>query len=270
MSREDIMDWNCTESDKRLSDYLERLTTPEETAAFSAHLEHCAGCTALVARVGATVRLLRAAEPVEVPPQLFAKIINATSGASPSARGWRRWIRPVAMAWQPQFAMGAITVAASFLIIFHAASASRGPQNFATLNPLNLFRAADRQAHLTYAHTAKFVSDMRLVYEIESRFEPDQDQESEPSATPPAQAPGSNSQPESQPKSEAIPRPNSARAFRGRALEALAQPESLKGRNFTSEMEPAYTPASLTVEESMSPSSTTAEDFYFSASRSRS
>jgi predicted anti-sigma-YlaC factor YlaD len=204
------MDWNCTESDKRLSDYLERLTSPEETEAFSAHIKQCANCATLVARVGATVQLLRATEPVDVPPQLFAKIISATSGASPSARGWRRWIRPPAIAWQPQFAMGAITVAASFLIIFHAASASRNAQNFATLNPLNLYRAADRQVHVTYAHTAKFVSDMRLVYEIESRLEPDQEQESSPAA-PPAQGPGSSSQPESQPKSEATPHPSAIR-----------------------------------------------------------
>lgn len=205
------MDWNCTESDKRLSDYLERLTSPEETEAFGAHMKECANCTALVARVGATVQLLRATEPVDVPPQLFARIINATSGASPSARGWRHWIRPAAIAWQPQFAMGAITVAASFLIIFHAASASRNPQNLATLNPINLYRAADRQVHLTYAHTAKFVSDMRLVYEIESRLEPDQDQTPSPAVAPPAQGPGSSSQPESQPKSEATPRPNAIR-----------------------------------------------------------
>jgi anti-sigma factor RsiW len=228
------MDWNCTESDKRLSDYLERLTSPEETAAFSAHIEHCADCAALVARVGGTIQLLRATEAVEVPPQLFSRIISATSGASQS-RGWRRWIRPAVIAWQPQFAMGAITVAASFLIIFHAASASRNPQNFATLNPLNLFRAANRQAHLTYAHTAKFVSDMRLVYEIESRLEPDQDQEPGPAVAPPAQAPSSNSQPESQPKSEATPHPSAIRT-RVRGLYASATPDDY---NFSATRSPS-------------------------------
>jgi hypothetical protein len=33
-----------------------------------------------------------------------------------------------------------------------------------------LARAANRQAHLVYAHGAKFVNDLRLVYEIQSRF----------------------------------------------------------------------------------------------------
>jgi Putative zinc-finger len=215
------MDWTCTDSDRRLSDYLERLTTPEETAGFSAHLATCADCAALVERVSGTVRLLRATEAPGVPPYLFNKIVNATSGASQGARGWRRWIRPAAIAWQPQFAMGAITIAASFLIVFHAAGSSRSSQNFATLNPLNLLRAANRQMHITYAHTAKFVSDMRLVYEIQSRLEPDQDQqETERPSAAPAQTPGSNPKPESQPKSEVMPHQNNVAAIRRHSLYA--------------------------------------------------
>jgi len=212
------MNWDCIDSDRRLSDYLEGLTTPEETAAFDAHLKTCAECSALVRRVGGAVRMLQSAPAADVPPQLFRNIINATSGAHEAARGWRRWIRPAASAWQPQFAMGAITIAASFLIIFHAANSSRHPQNFETLNPLNLVRAADRQAHLAYAHTAKFVNDMRLVYEIEARLEPDQSDETQPFAPPPRQ----DSNPESQPKSEVTPH-HFIRAVRSRGYYASVQ-----------------------------------------------
>jgi anti-sigma factor RsiW len=223
------MDWNCVETDKRLSDYLERVMTPEETAAFSAHLEGCPDCAALVARVGGAMKMLHSAPAPEVPPYLFKKIINATSGKQPVERGWRRWLRPAAIAWQPQFAMGAITIAASFLIVFHAANTSHDQQNLAMLNPINLVRAANRQAHLTYAHTAKFVNDIRLVYEIESRFEPDEDQESAPSATPPAQTPSATPQPsEPQPKSEAAPR-SGIRTTRSHGLYALASASSEHG-----------------------------------------
>jgi len=216
------MNWDCTESDKRLSDYLEGLTSAEETAAFNAHLEHCADCAALVSRVGGAVRMLRATPAVDVPPQLFRNIIAATSGAP--ARGWRRWIQPARIAWQPQFAMGAITIAASFLIVFHAANSTR-TQGFAALNPMNFFRAADRTVHLTYAHTAKFVNDMRLVYEIESRFDMDQ-QDQQPATQPPAQQQNQNhdSQPEAQPKSQAAPS-SISRFFRARSFYASETPE---------------------------------------------
>jgi hypothetical protein len=161
--------------------------------------------------------MLRAAPAVDVPPQLFRNIIAATSGAP--ARGWRRWIQPARIAWQPQFAMGAITIAASFLIVFHAASSSR-TQGLAALNPMNFFRAADRTVHLTYAHTAKFVNDMRLVYEIESRFDTDQ-QDPQPATQPPAQQQNQNhgSQPEAQPKSQAAPS-SISRFFRVRSFYA--------------------------------------------------
>lgn len=220
-----MMEWNCTDIDRKLSDYLERLTTPEETAAFEAHLERCPDCAALVARVGVTVQMLRATEAVEVPPQLFRKIVNATSRATETERGWRKWMRPATIAWQPQFAMGAITIAASFLIVFHAANSSRSSQSLAAFNPLNLFRAVDRQAHLTYAHTAKFVDNLRVIYEIQSRLTPDQNQQAEPPTEqqPPNNAP--QEQPDAapaqpQPKSEAAPRSN--RESRARTVLATA------------------------------------------------
>jgi hypothetical protein len=276
------MDWNCTESDKRLSDYLERLTTLEETAAFSSHIEQCPDCAALVSRVGSAIQLMRATPAVEVPPRLFARIIGATSGVPETVPGWRRWLPPKTFNWRPQFAMGAITVAASFLIIFHAASASRAPQSFAMLNPANLFRAANRQAHVTYAHTAKFVDDLRLVYEIQSRLEPDQEQQSEPAAAPPAQPPASNPEPgQSQPKSEATPH-SSGRIARARGLYALAQ-LALSGRGslpggaagFSSDATAfsleALTPEVPTLSESATNhASATRKNLHLSATRSRS
>lgn len=217
------MNWDCRESDKHLSDYIEGLTSPEETAAFSAHLEDCAACKELVARVGAAIRMLRATPDVDVSPQLFRKIVAATSRAPERTSGWRRWVRPARIAWHPQLAMGAITIAASFLIVFHAANSPRA-QAFALLNPVNLFRAADRQAHLTYAHTAKFVNDMRLVYEIESRLNMDQDENSESAPQPDQQnnKPGSQ-QPDSQPRSEAAPR-RITRSSRTRGFYAFETP----------------------------------------------
>jgi len=40
------------------------------------------------------------------------------------------------------------------------------------LSPANIFRTANRQVHLTYARSAKFVNDLRVVYEIQSRLQP--------------------------------------------------------------------------------------------------
>lgn len=252
------MDWNCADSDRRLSDYIERLTTPEETAAFDAHIEHCADCASLVTRVGGTVRLLRASESIEPPSRVYDKIIAATSGKPEVVLGWRKWFRPAAISWQPQFAMGAITVAASFLIIFHAANSSAAPRGFAALNPVNLYLAADRQIHLTYAHTAKFVSDMRLVYEIESRLQPDEDQ----SASPAEPAP---SQPKPQPRSQTrFPRTSSGRVVAHGQYAAL---DESNRRDFDSgpQQQPELSSEDF-AEDSFSPE--THNELQFAASRS--
>ncbi len=161
------MNWNCAQTEERLSDFLDRLLKPEETAAFSAHAVGCASCTKLVAQVGGLVTRMQQAPQLEVPPQLARKILGATLGArqqkqpSPGLFGW------LSLIWQPRFAMGIVTVAASFLIVFHAAASQEAKS---TLNPLNLLRGANRQIHLTYARGEKFVNNLRVVYEIQSRL----------------------------------------------------------------------------------------------------
>jgi hypothetical protein len=53
-------------------------------------------------------------------------------------------------------------------------------------------RTANRQAHLTYARGAKFVNDLRVVYEIQSRLGSQPEPQSAPQ--PPTQNPQDKSQ----------------------------------------------------------------------------
>ncbi len=118
------MDWNCTLTEERLSDFLEGTLLPEEAAAFSAHSAGCANCTKLVAQVSELVSRMQQAPPVEAPPLLAGKILEATLGPRKQdsvSPGWFGWLPAI---WQPRFAMGMVTVAASFVIVFHAASSS--------------------------------------------------------------------------------------------------------------------------------------------------
>lgn len=162
------MNWNCAQTEERLSDLLEGLVAADESAAFSTHAAGCEDCAQLVALVEGVTSRIQALPALEEPPFLASRIIAVTRGTSvkeKKAKGWLAWSPAI---WQTRFAMGIVTVAATFLIVFHAVSAGM-PGKF-QLSPASLYHDADRRIHLTYAHGAKFVNNLRVVYEIQSRL----------------------------------------------------------------------------------------------------
>ena len=189
-----MTDWNCALTEERLSDYLDGILSPAEAAAFSAHASGCDACGKLVAQVGGLVKQMRALDALEMPPQLIPKILASTLGPRTQTAGWQRWFAWVPQLWQPRFAMGVVTVAATVAIILYTSGMSPAKLKKADLSPANVFRTANRQVHLTYARSAKFVNDLRVVYEIQTRLQPD----AQPSPSiAPAPAPQQNSQPPS-------------------------------------------------------------------------
>src|SRR5580700_676912 len=167
------MDWNCTLTEERLSDYLEGKLSPAEAAAFSVHMASCANCTETVALVGGLVSQMHKMAMVEEPPQLIAKILDATLGPRTQKESWRQWFGWTSVVWQPRFAMGLAAAVASVVIVSYAAGLTPAKLKKADLRPANVLRSANRQAHLTYARGAKFVNDLRVVYEIQSKLQPE-------------------------------------------------------------------------------------------------
>ncbi len=160
----------CTQVEETLSDFLEGDLPPDAKAAFSAHLVTCNECSTLVTQVRDLTGRMHELRAVPEPPSLTNKIVAATLGARES--GWRRWLSWPSLIWQPQFAMGAVTVVASLLILLHATASSAGMMSVADLNPTSVVRVANRHVHLAYAHGVRFVNDLRFVYDIESLLAP--------------------------------------------------------------------------------------------------
>lgn len=179
------MDWNCTLTEERLSDYLEGQLSEAESAALTAHREHCERCTELVEQMRDLLTDLHSLELVEEPADLQLRIVDATLGPRPKKEGWRRWFAWTPMIWRPRFAIGLVTVAACGLIVIQAGGVLPTRMHKANLNPTDIFWSIRRQAHMKYAASARFVNNLRVVYEIESRLETQNPQQS------PAQ-PGTN------------------------------------------------------------------------------
>ncbi len=152
------MNWTCEQTEARLSDYLDGLFQPAEQSAFNLHVNTCERCAPLVAGVAHALGGLYALEPVEPPPQLQDAILTATLGA-PSWRNARRWLRSLR---SPQFVYSMASVAATVIVVLTASGFSFRKPKLADLHPATIYRNADRQAHLVYARSTKFVSDLRV------------------------------------------------------------------------------------------------------------
>jgi hypothetical protein len=167
------MSWNCSITEERLSDSLEGLLSREDAATFSAHTAGCADCRTLLAQVGPLVQRMQRMEMVEEPAHLSARILDATLGPRKTKAVWERFAGWAVGLMQPRVVMGFATAAASFVIVLHTAGVTPGKIKRADLSPGNVLRAANRQVHLTYARGVKFVNDLRVVYEIQSRLQPE-------------------------------------------------------------------------------------------------
>src|SRR5712691_236074 len=160
------MNWTCEQTEARLSDYLDGLLQPVEQSAFNLNVNTCERCAPLVAGVAHALGGLYALESVEPSPQLENAILTATLGA-PSWRNLRRWLKSLQ---SPRFVYSLASVAATLVVILTASGFSFRKPKLADLLPATIYRNADRQAHLVYARSTKFVSDLRVVYEIQTRL----------------------------------------------------------------------------------------------------
>ena len=215
------MTWTCEQTEARLSDYLDGLMPPAEAHEFNQHVNSCPNCSQLVASVSHLVGGLHALEAVEAPPRLVYSILNQTLGPRASQQRWlsaSAWLRWIAT---PRFAYSAVSLAATLLILLTASGFSWRKPKLADFTPGNIYRSANSQAHIVYARSVKFVSDLRVVYEIQSRLSKDNELPTEQEGTVPQSTPGKNPGSTDSTK-PATPRQQNRANGIGRELEILA------------------------------------------------
>jgi anti-sigma factor RsiW len=212
------MSWTCEQTEARLGDYLDGVLNPAESAEFSAHVPTCARCAPLVASVSELLTGLHGMEQIAEPPRLVYSILDKTLGPREALTGWRAvlgWLRGVASI---RFAYGALSVAATLALFVTAAGLNWKHPRLADLQPATIYRKANSSVHLAYGSSVKFVNDLRVVNEIQSRLRED-------SANPESTVPESS--PQKQPgrsdgSKPAMPRQQNRANDLARQMEVLA------------------------------------------------
>lgn len=169
------MSWSCEQTEARLSDYLDGVLNPSELAEFSAHVPSCARCAPLVASVSDLLTGLHGMEQIEAPPRLVYSILDKTLGPRETVTGWRAMLGWIRSTTSIRFAYGALSVAATLVLVVTASGFNWRHPKLADLKPATIYRNADRSAHLAYASSVKFVNDLRVVNEIQSRLREEND-----------------------------------------------------------------------------------------------
>ena len=183
------MTWTCEQTEARLSDYLDGVLNPAELAEFTAHVPSCARCAPLVASVSELLTGLHGMELIAEPPRLVYAILDKTLGPREALTGWRAilgWVRGVASI---RFAYGALSVAATLILFVSAAGLNWKHPRLADLQPATIYHKANSTVHLAYGSSVKFVNDLRVVNEIQSRLREDNDLRANPESTVPESSP---------------------------------------------------------------------------------
>ncbi|MBI4164859.1 MAG: zf-HC2 domain-containing protein [Acidobacteria bacterium] len=170
------------------SDYLEGQLQAAQRVAVEAHLHDCTPCRELMGDLKRVLALAHAAAGMEPPPWLVSKIMLATVGERKPT--WQErlaaFLRPSP---QPRVATVVAMAIFSISVIVSAAGVNLSNVTVADLNPRNWFYQANRSGHLLYARAEKFYYDLRIVYEIESRFRQIRPEQAEPEqGSPPRKA----------------------------------------------------------------------------------
>jgi hypothetical protein len=161
-------------------------------------------------------------EQIAEPPRLVYSILDKTLGPREALTGWRAilgWVRGVASI---RFAYGAVSVAATLLIFVTAAGFNWRHPKLADLQPATIYRKADGSAHRAYARTTKFVNDLRVVNEIQSRLRDENDLRANPESTVPESSPQQKQPGRSDGSKPATPRQQNRANDLARQVEVLA------------------------------------------------
>lgn len=164
------MNWNCAQTEARLSDYLDGTLAEAEQQAAAAHVRACARCAEWLDARQAVLWLQRV-EPLPVPLGLETRILAHTTGLAPRVSFWATLLAGWRALRQPRVALSLAAALFSLSLVLQTFNVNLRELSASDFRPSNIYRKLDSTVHVAYGRGVKFVNDLRLVYEIRSRLD---------------------------------------------------------------------------------------------------
>jgi hypothetical protein len=174
---------NCAEFESVLADYLDGTLVPSERVALEQHTSLCDSCREFMVDVSGGLKFLQRVPDVAPPPELVTRIaFHAPVGRTrhPSeqqgilSRLAAKWLQPIL---QPRLAMGLAMTVLSFAVLERCTGVQIQHIQAADLNPVRILGSLEDKTLCAKDRVVKYYDNIRLVYEIETRLNDLQEQE---------------------------------------------------------------------------------------------
>lgn len=178
------MSWTCQQLEERINGYLESKMAALELRAADQHARTCPRCQEWYEARQVRALLLEL-EELETPPGLETRILAHTLAPPESESIWDMFDNLWRAFLQPRVALSVGAAAFSLVLVFTTFDLRVSELEAADLNPVNIYRAVDSKAQLTYARGVRFFNELRVVYEIRNQLAEFQSEPEETNASDP-------------------------------------------------------------------------------------
>ncbi len=165
--------YNCTDIDLLLCDYVDQALTSDQKIAFEEHLTTCSSCQELVNDSLEVIQLTQRSADIEPPPELLSRIMQQLPVVEKQQKRRRGLSGKIAKLFepilQPRFAMGMAMTILSFSMLgkFIGPTQTIKPSD---LDPIRIVSTIDDKIHRTWNNAVKYYQNLRVVYEFQSRL----------------------------------------------------------------------------------------------------
>ncbi|MBM3802726.1 MAG: zf-HC2 domain-containing protein [Acidimicrobiia bacterium] len=179
----------CHQVENWLGLYADGVLGEHQSSMIRAHLGSCETCAVLLLELEFAIALCKEYPELDPPPQLIERVLERTIGQHRSL-SWTEYLRELfrPLYASPRFATGACLAAISLSIVMNALGINLGEVRWSEITPQSVVDSLHRTANVAYDNGMRRLNGSKILYQIQSRIEELQGDDSQPQKRPQAES----------------------------------------------------------------------------------